>query len=138
MKDQLISFETAKLAKEKGFEEKTDKGYHRHGTEEDFKPLLLWRDSEEGEPEFGYVPTQSLLQRWLREKYGYHICIIPTVTSSWTFKSINVISEKDNDVIVGLKSVSELPPYKEVNGYDYSTYEEALEFGLREVLRSMP
>ena len=41
MKDQLVKFETAKLAKEKGFE-----GPH----------LVL-------------LPTQSLLQRWIREKH---------------------------------------------------------------------
>jgi len=44
MKDQLITLDTAKLAKEKGF------NIHCK-----------------------YVPTQSLLQKWIRDKHGYHI-----------------------------------------------------------------
>ena len=35
----------------------------------------------------------------------------------------------------GIKSISELPPYNNVHGYDYTTYEEALEQGLLEALK---
>jgi hypothetical protein len=48
------------------------------------------------------APTQSELQRWLREKYGIHIVLIPTVTSNWTYKTITIMSERDNDVIIGI------------------------------------
>ena len=80
-------------------------------------------------------PTQSLLQRWIRDIHGIHIIIIPTVTSSWTYKTVSVISQRDDDVINGIKSVSDLPPYKEVCGYDFNTFEDALEDALFESLK---
>lgn len=133
MNDQLITLKTAKSAKGIGFNQRTK---------------YVWID----QPDFGTkcrkinislditpyeynCPTQSLLQKYLREKHGYHIVIIPTITSNWTFKIVKVISEADNDYISGIKSVSDMPPYKEVNGYDYSTYEDALEEGLYEALK---
>lgn len=50
MKEELVSFETAKLASEKGcFESSNNKWF-------------------EDEKQWLQVPTQSLLQRWLRKK----------------------------------------------------------------------
>lgn len=76
-------------------------------------------------------------QKWLREKHGVHIVIIPTVTTNWTYKTVRVMSEIDDDVILGLKSVSELPPYTEVCGYDFNTYEDALEDAIKETLKTI-
>ena len=45
------------------------------------------------------------------------------------------MSELDNDVIIGLKSVDSLPPYKEVCANDFSTFEDALEDGIYESLK---
>lgn len=99
--------------------------------------LKGWRDRDEylDEVELPKEITLTLLQKWLREKYGVHIVIIPTVTSGWTYKTVRVISELDNDVIIGLKSVDSLPPYKEVCADDFSTFEEALEDGIYESLK---
>jgi hypothetical protein len=55
MEEQLISFETAKLAKEKGF---------------DFIYII------DNELTNHSLITQSLLQKWLREKYDIHIEIL--------------------------------------------------------------
>ena len=52
--DELVSFETAKLAKEKGFDVPTDFCYEKSGN--------LVRVGSIS------APTQSLLQRWLREE----------------------------------------------------------------------
>lgn len=137
MKEQLIKFKTAKLAKSKGFANNSKL------VESDISTPYVYNDS--GllcNNENNYIdehdiaaPTQSLLQKWLREIHGIHIVLIPTVTTSWTFKTVTVLSKRDNDVLLGLKSVSEVPPYKEVSGYDFLTYEEALEFGLQEALK---
>ena len=81
------------------------------------------------------APTQSFLQKWLRDIHGIHIIIIPTVTSSWTYKTVTVISQRDEDVIKGIKNVSDLPPYKEVCGYDFSNFEDALEDALFKALK---
>jgi len=63
IKDELISFETAKLAKEKGFDLKATSGMYmcmgiyegKIGTSIDCHRYVV-------------APTQALLQRWLREK----------------------------------------------------------------------
>lgn len=82
-------------------------------------------------------PTQELLHKWLREIHGLYVFVIPTVTAAWTYKIITVISKRDDDVIMGLKSVSDLPPYKGVCGYDFGTYELALEDALVECLKQV-
>ena len=77
MEEQLISFETAKLAKEKDYGGKgltTSYGYYRDGilcsiptnNKSDFC----------GEDEYS-APTQSLLQKWLREKHNLHAHAVP-------------------------------------------------------------
>ena len=77
MKEDLITFETAKLAKEKGLPKFLDRGsnlmcydlltgkvtcYHIHI---DFP----------SEDEYLYAPTQTLLQKWLRETHKIDVVI---------------------------------------------------------------
>ncbi len=79
--DELVSFETAKLAKEKGFDVPTDRYYHIYddivdaenslemtgdGCADFYNSLNTYRCA---------APTQSLLQRWLREEKGIVILI---------------------------------------------------------------
>lgn len=81
MTDTLITFETAKLAKSKGFNIPVRFGVfgskmkltENHGWEH-YKILELndWNKK----PRKSYsVPTQSLLQKWLREVHDIHIQI---------------------------------------------------------------
>lgn len=134
MKDELIKFETAKLAKEKGFDAPCRNYFlwdERNGVWNfplNANEMLLGDESNFNRP------TQSLLQRWVREVHGIHFVMIPTITSAWTYKLLTVLSERDNDVIIGIKSISDVPPYKDVCGYDFSTYELALESALLEAL----
>ena len=122
MNEQLISFETAKLAKEKGFGGKeltTLNGYFRGGVLCNI-PCNNKADFCH-EDEFS-APTQSLLQKWLRKKY--HLIIIvayqyeydSTPYSYWIYKEFQ-----------------SLPINQWVN--DLNTYEEALEVGLQEALK---
>lgn len=79
MKEQRIDFQTAKLAKQKGYNE-----------------ICGWYFTPEGEPKSGIPvtgagyeqrhlaanfmrPTQSVLRCWLRETHGIHIKIEPYV-----------------------------------------------------------
>ena len=65
MKEELISFETAKLAKEKGYTQEWLDHYEYY--KEDGS-LHNWK--------YDYpAPTQSLLQKWLREVHEIHIHI---------------------------------------------------------------
>ena len=108
MKEQLISFETAKLAKEKGFKKLCDFSYDEDG--------ILTGNCEQS---YNYVaPTQSLLQKWLREKHDIHITITSISQESWQYH-IQKPKDKLGD------------NYEE----DFENYEEALEVGLQEALK---
>ena len=69
------------------------------------------------------APTQSFLQRWLREVHGIYVHIITDVTLSWIYI---VQSGHPQASYVG-KTIQS----KNV----YSTFEEALEAGLLEALK---
>ena len=136
MEDQLISFETAKLAKEKEFniscenvyaETLEHEDYDRHtGIEYDVEyraPIILNRDCLYEYTKFVCeAPTQSLLQKWIREEYDI-IVLIDYFYWDDCFK-----------FNIGGKSVN---PDK-LKGIDFSIefdlYEDALEAGLFEAL----
>ena len=110
MEDTLITFETAKLAKEKGFEFKIVWEY-----------ILGFKDNHERDK---YLPTQSLLQKWLREKYNQHIYLFPLDNGKWGFEN--------NSISINLDHIFINYMYE---GKKYNSYEEALEAGLQEVLK---
>lgn len=70
MTDQLVSFETAKLAREKGFPFDGSSTY---------KHVNILQDSLFGTP----LTTQSLLQKWLRENYNIHVHICVPYGHKW-------------------------------------------------------
>ena len=68
MKEQLIDFETAKLAKEKGFDIISLPPYNRLGDIDKVSQSYISDDFAKGATfELWYAPTQSLLQKWLRD-----------------------------------------------------------------------
>lgn len=139
MLEQLVSLEVAKLAKEKGFKEKTYTAYKDNGS------IIVLKDTKRDLKFINHnnsiygisAPTQALLAKWLREEKGFHVVIIPTVESGWTYKTVRVLSKMDDDVIKGLASVDSLPPYKDVHAWDYNSYEEALENAFIEILKQL-
>lgn len=140
MKDELISFETAVLAKEKGFNLKVLNYYvenYRAGDDfiliSDIGDLLQVggniHDPYEDHNNVNYifkrysVPTQSLLQRWLREVHGLHV----SPELQWY-----------RDVEIGwYASIEEISTIKWIydGGDCFNTYEKALEKGLLEALK---
>ncbi len=131
MEEKLINFETAKLAKEKGFDLLC---YASYGNEIiDFentlefaeKDLFKRNENDDVTDLYSYntdkcstrtdVPTQSLLQKWLREKYKIHIGIL--------YSSITLKYD------LWIKKLSGSPQYS------FNTYEEALEKSLQEALK---
>lgn len=118
MEEQLILLETAILCKEKGFDEPTFSYYEKGKLQTRAKDHFHNDNFYDG---MGYIkhsaPTQSLLQKWLREKYNIHIHII------YNFGTYLYSIKKLNDVIQPDTSFKE-----------FKSYEEALEIGLFEVL----
>ena len=109
MEDTRITFETAKLAKEKGFEFRVVWEYIL-GFKEDYE-----RDK--------YLPTQSLFAKWLREEHNLHINI-----SSLSMNCFSFMLEKLNDTGTTLCG-------GHLGKINYKTYEEAYEIELQEALK---
>jgi len=128
MEEKLISFETAKLAKEMGFGlySFTPSGcvsMYNDNTNE-IEHLLMCQS-------FPYdyqtiCVSQSLLQRWLREEHNFIISVVPfynNTTGICTLEGYTfLIFEKESFEAI-------------TNDEDYKTYEEALEKGLQETLK---
>ncbi len=117
MYETLILFETAKLAKEKKFNWDIVDFYYDDGrlapTYDDKKT-----DSDYNNwPKLYSAPTQSLLQKWLREMYNIFILILRVNKNGnrmFTY-TLGHIEDASWDV--------------------YKTYEGALEAGLQEALK---
>jgi len=118
MRETLITFETAKLAKEKGFNWGS-KCYYSDGSFQDREKLDNYNHPMfiDGDDYLVSAPTQSLLQKWLREVHNLHIGVEPETFNSET----DYISE-----------IIMLP--RNFLKYRGKTYEEALEIALKSAL----
>lgn len=127
MEDQLVGFELAKLAKEKGFNEFT-KTHFRHTGEEFSEGLLSSHGTKNSEWDKHYCrPTQAFLQAWLRQKKSIHVNVIETIFDQYTF-GIGILIEGGNIV-----SDWNYNCFYDTNSY-LSSYEHALELGLKHAL----
>ncbi len=132
MQEDLITFETAKLAKEKGFDIPCRYSVTKENGQEEYEDSIHWTGDDftvesmleakgnTGEDHF-LAPTQSLLQKWLREVYNIIIYVKPGFDNLgkeeeyyWNIKIRNKIFIKDGG---------------------FKTHEEALEIGLQEALK---
>jgi len=129
MKEQLISFETAKLAKEKGFNiSNSGYVYDKKGGKVMDTPIdkLIWSGKYP-------APTQSLLQKWLREKHEIHVSAFPVFSDKYFTVIRKFYKYKGYDNILG----SPYDPYSPTATYEEAvdTYEKALEKGLQSALK---
>ena len=129
MEEELVSFKTAKLAKEKGFniEIKYYYDFKKFGKRPlgffgklNANDLTQWDNTlKQNKPaEYISAPTQSLLQKWLREVHKIIIII-----------DLEVQSKKYYFKIYSGISIFE--------GYYYNTYEECLEVALQFALNKI-
>ena len=129
--EQYITLETAKLAKQAGFDWRTYPHYQDIYKDELLKAGLSgnWNQYKD----CCSAPTQSVLQKWLREEKGYHIYISHTYTAiDCQIKSIwEVLYEK----MSFLKPNSILILEDDFGrSLAFDTYEAALEAGLQKCL----
>ena len=123
MEDTRINFETAKLAKEKGFPQEPNRRkvpYYNYkgefkGDVTDFLRKYL-REEDTSDVESVSAPTQSLLAKWLREKHNIHLI---------AYKNINI--DGYDWCYITTDGITNINSYK--------TYEEAYEIGLQEALK---
>lgn len=140
MQEKLIAFETAVLAKEKGFDIETLHfytkprakmfGIDKHGRDYPIKNksshlYIAGKEATLHIESVYHAPTQSLLQKWIREVHNIIVEVMfdekaedgfPWLLSIYNNK-IEVITETHN-----------------LFGTYWDNYEEALEAGLREAL----
>jgi hypothetical protein len=148
MQEQLITFETAKLAKEKGFKFDVDlDDYVVNGGlmffGKNYKDpnyilplnLLFWETSPNTQQWIDidvHCPTQSLLQKWLREVHNIDVEPYLIVMT----KNNDIVVEQDFDMkdytyFLKHKGISQFAGNSGVKG----SYEESLEVGLQEGLK---
>lgn len=114
-KEKLINFETAKLAKEKGFPQTFQFEYWVYFVEEQPEKVELYPSHVKFSisVEKYAAPTQSFLQKWVREEKKLEI--IPPI----------------NYFNLGYSCT----PFKPLNNKYFQTYEEALENELQIALK---
>lgn len=138
MKETLVVLETAKLAKEKGFDILCNTTYQSNSED----VILYWYPTESF---YGYsdlediadflptsnelmAPSQQLLQKWLREKHSLFVFseifdkgFLEKNKFCFQYKIFDESEPSDNFIDVSMS--------------EYKTYEEALEMGLLNALK---
>ena len=130
METQIISFETAKLAKEKGLV-----GYgHMYNSDGDIIPYY----PPKGDPLEGYqdrdtyfAPIPSVVQKWLMEEYNIIVYFIPCWNddddSFYGFHFAICETDEDKSLVSSKYSIEMV----------YDTPEDALDSGLFEALKNL-
>jgi len=139
MEETLVSFETAKLAKKKGFNKpsshlytigfnsiREDKIVRAFANYEDNSKLFQFITLSKSQPHLALAPTQSLLQKWLREVHN----IVITCASMYE-------NEKNENIVYWFWIQGSLNE-DENDELSFKTYEEALEAGLQAGLELIP
>lgn len=125
MKEQLVSFETAKLAKELGFNWKV-RTYYGHACnphiaydKEDYS-IPVDFNNDDNYKDLISAPTQSLLNKWIRDVHKHYIeinvsSIVPYDYGKYFVRNIFDINTRSDNLLLCIK---------------HGTYEKALEYGL--------
>lgn len=127
MNEKLITFETAKLARDKEFNQsptKLNRDYYNHLGEfkGDVTDYLKAYFKKEDTSKFETIdaPTQSLLQNWLRDKYNININIKHrTHSQTYCFDITGDYNKENEGILISNTYVK------------YEKYEDALEVALQ-------
>lgn len=121
MTEELVTLETAKLLRKKGFNE-----YCKDVIDENnIIKETLYRTNDELPKQCYSRPTQSIAQKWLRETHNLHISIIRNACG-YSYD----ICKADNGTHIS-EGIFKGPN----DGGQWDTYEEALEAGIQEALK---
>lgn len=124
MTEELVTLETAKLLKDKGFNWKCEHIIDRNKviTKYDLpQSMSCCMEIDDESVEF-LCPTLYIAQKWLRETKNLHIEIFYMRGDYWVY---GILTIPEHDII-------ELPNRPLVH---YKSYEEALEAGIQEALK---
>lgn len=122
IEEAYVSFETAKLLKEKGFDEICYLGYNRNG---EYVPTSNRTNSQIIQPDFCLIccPTQQMAMRWLREVHNI---------------KVNVFYNNSNYAIEYFEPNTQTGVGKFVFvGDGYDVYEQAVEVAIKYCLENL-
>jgi len=135
MEEKIITLETAKLAKEKGFDWKClnywginyatgeipqiNSSFNRHPQNYNGDKFVDQSYS---------APTQSLVQKWLREEHNINVIAYPVIMQHNEEDREQTEEEMEYFYIIYNKG---LEMFKSIKDPMFDTYEEALEDGLK-------
>ena len=124
MTEELVTLETAKLLKEKGFDWKCEHLIDRNKVirKYDLPQSMSCCTEIDNEPVEFLCPTLYVAQKWLRDTKCLHIEIGYMYGDYWLY---DILTIPTHDLI----GLSDRPIFR------YNTYEEALEAGIKECLK---
>lgn len=132
--EDYVSFETAKLLKEKGFDEKC-MSYYGHGEFQLGHPKYMKSNTDRdgvacnGVPYDAYNdPTLQMAMKWLREEHNLFVFPFPQMNTNKFWVEIFQLSDSQEWVNLYCESI-ELQ--------DYQTQEEACEAGIKYCLENL-
>lgn len=146
--EDYVSFEVAKLLKEKGFDEATFHEYQEYDGKgiRWFEEVLVNHNSQGGVA----CPTLQMVIKWLEEVH--HILVIPDyiyecTNTSWVYKiyRLGENGKPERNAIIGTSYDSNGNPTQHIVGYrdydiskqEYATRTEAVEEGIKHCLKSL-
>lgn len=126
--EDYVSFEIAKLLKEKGFNGECETSYYisNKGCENavsvgDFTKVRPWREA------LIAAPTHQMAMKWLRDVHNIFIVIEPHM--------YDYINEKNSSYVISLWQGDNY--YENITSKDYPTYEDAVEAALKYSLENL-
>lgn len=126
IEEVYVSFDTAKLLKEKGFDEPCRR-YWRNYSDFSFEHT---KDFVSVKDVYLLAPTQQMVMRWLREVYNLN-CEIGydyELKWYWQIKSLTEVAEYD---------YPEMKVWQPSNAENVNTYEEACEAAIKYCLENL-
>lgn len=125
--EDYVSFETAKLLKEKGFNESTDKQFF---ISDKIVGDYNITDRSRNPERYLDAPTLQMAMKWLREVHKIEIWVHYDIDKATWWGECNPMYEEDEE---------NSNMFQSLLGFDYSgkTYEEAAEAAIKHCLRNL-
>lgn len=126
--EDYCSFETAKLLKEKGFDENCSRSYVNgklavsQGFHNSYYTTMYPDDSYRPVS----APSIQMAMKWLREVHKLYVVVRPYVTEEGTLSLFDLKSIKEKGIVVNLRTKT-----------GFSTYEEACEAAIKYCLENL-
>lgn len=127
--EDYVSFEIAKLLKEKGFDEYTSMVYNQNGS---FMPNGAIEDTYQT---FYSAPTLQMVMKWLREVHNINISVVPH--SYKEGKPFDYEFVYWNGVEYHTPYDEKCPTYHELFGRTWKKYEQACELAIKYCLENL-